>query len=103
MRTSVRLIIPENGVISLNIPLTVHRSGSLSTRTTHPYYMGMFQCLLDNLSIDVTFYNPYQFMTKGEMLLNCQDQDFLKANIKWTMSRSHPDLGRYHGDSKSGH
>ena len=65
--------------------------------------MGMFQCLLDNLSIDVTFYNPYQFMTKGEMLLNCQDQDFLKANIKWTMSRSHPDLGRYHGDSKSGH
>lgn len=39
----VDLYVPENGVISLNIPLTVMRLGSLSTRTTHPYFMGMFQ------------------------------------------------------------
>lgn len=36
MNHEVTLIVPENGVISLNIPLTIHRLGSLSTRTTHP-------------------------------------------------------------------
>ncbi len=30
------LIVPENGFISLNVPLTNGRLGSLSTRTTHP-------------------------------------------------------------------
>ena len=33
------LIIPENGWISLNPPLTTNRLGSLSTRTTHPYFL----------------------------------------------------------------
>ncbi len=32
------LNVPENGLISLNIPLTKSRMGSLSTRTTHPYF-----------------------------------------------------------------
>ena len=35
--------IPENGLISLNIPLTNSRLGSSSTRTTHPYYMRLLQ------------------------------------------------------------
>lgn len=43
MGHQVNLCIPENGVISLNVPLTIHRAGSLSTRTTHPYYLGLLQ------------------------------------------------------------
>ena len=48
----VDLYVPENGVISLNIPLTVMRLGSLSTRTTHPYFMGLMQNLLYGLGLD---------------------------------------------------
>jgi hypothetical protein len=99
----IKLNIPENGVISLNIPLTIHRMGSLSTRTTHPYYIGMLGELLRNLGIPVVLYNPFQFLTKGEMADKCLDRDFLAQNIEWTMSCSHPDLGRYKHDPYPSH
>lgn len=103
MHDDVRLIVPENGVISLNIPLTVHRAGSLSTRTTHPYWMSMLQSMLNALGINVTINNPYQFLTKGEMIINSKDKDFVIANISQTMSCSHPDLGRYKKESSPSH
>lgn len=89
------LYIPENGLISLNIPLTNTRLGSSSTRTTHPYYMGMLQKLLDKMGIEITLKNPYQFKTKGEMLLGCQKPQFIKEQYINTMSCSHPDQVRY--------
>lgn len=103
MGNPITLYVPENGVISLNIPLTVHRSGSLSTRTTHPYFIGMLQQLLSNLNLPITIVNPYQFKTKGEMVRDCLDGEFLKNNIQWTMSCSHPDLGRYSGETEPSH
>lgn len=96
MRRHVTLIIPENGLISLNIPLTYSRLGSSSTRTTHPYYMSLLQKLIVDLGIDVGLFNPYQFKTKGEMMIECKDQPFLKANYCYTMSCSHPDGERYY-------
>lgn len=103
MGNPVTLYVPENGVISLNIPLTVHRSGSLSTRTTHPHFMGMLRQLLSNMGLPISVANPYQFKTKGEMVRDCLAPRFLKDNVKWTMSCSHPDLGRYSGDSEPSH
>lgn len=95
MNKEVDLYIPENGLISLNIPLTNSRLGSSSTRTTHPYYLKMFQELLVKLGVKVTLKNPYQFLTKGEMLLNCKEPDFIKEHYKETMSCSHPDQVRW--------
>jgi len=40
------LYIPENGLISLNVPLDPLRLGALSTRTTHPYFMARYNDLL---------------------------------------------------------
>lgn len=97
------LYIPENGLISLNIPLTNTRLGSSSTRTTHPYYMGLLQQLLINLGMKIKLFNRYQFKTKGEMIAKCKDPEFLKINISETMSCSHPDLGRYERDSRPSH
>ncbi|MGB8190810.1 MAG: Qat anti-phage system QueC-like protein QatC [Chitinophagaceae bacterium] len=62
---SSKLVVPENGMISLNIPLTPLRVGSHSTRTTHPYYFKLMQTLFDNMDSGVTITNPYQFKTKG--------------------------------------
>lgn len=90
----IDLIIPENGLISLNIPLTNSRLGSSSTRTTHPYYMNLLQKLINGLGVQVKLYNPYQFKTKGEMIIECRNQIFLTKNITKTMSCSHPDQGR---------
>lgn len=89
-----KLIVPENGMISLNIPLTPLRVGSHSTRTTHPHYFEMMQMLFNSLSLDVTIENPYQFKTKGEMLKNCKNSKLVVDTE--TMSCSHPS-GRYEG------
>lgn len=102
-RKNIELYIPENGLISLNIPLTNTRLGSSSTRTTHPYYMKLLQTLLTNLEIKITLKNPYQFSTKGEMMINCFNTDFIKENYKFTMSCSHPDQGRYKKESEPFH
>jgi len=91
----IDLIIPENGLISLNVPLTNSRLGSSSTRTTHPYYMQLLQRLLTNLNIKVKLQNPYQFKTKGEMIYECNNMNFLKNHIVDTMSCSHSDYFRY--------
>jgi 7-cyano-7-deazaguanine synthase in queuosine biosynthesis len=99
----ITLYIPENGVISLNIPLTNTRLGSSSTRTTHPFYMKLLQQLLINLNIKVKLYNPYQFKTKGEMIKECKDPQFLETHVSKTMSCSHPDIGRYKKDSTPSH
>lgn len=90
----VQLIIPENGFISLNIPSTFSRIGTSSTRTTHPHYMKLFQQLLTIIGLPVTLVNPYQFKTKGEMLAECKNPEFVQSNLENTMSCSHPDNGR---------
>ena len=74
----VDLYICENGFISINPPLTEARIGSLSTRTAHPIFLMHIQSLLDSCGLRVRLKNPYNHMTKGEMLLACADQTMLK-------------------------
>ncbi len=94
---TIPLIVPENGLISLNVPLTPTRLSSHSTRTTHPHYMFLFQEILGHLGIINHIENPYRFKTKGEMIQECRDQAFLVANYGESMSCSHPDTSRYEG------
>jgi hypothetical protein len=73
----VEIIVPENGFISLNVPLGPGRLGSLSTKTTHPVYTAGIQELWDAVGIPAHLSFPYQYSTKGEILLNCADQSLL--------------------------
>lgn len=73
----VELRIPENGFISQNVPLTPMRTGTLSTRTTHPYFLRLLQETFDLVGMRVHLNNPYETSTKGEMLLGCKDQGLL--------------------------
>ncbi len=74
----IEVYLPENGFISLNVPLTPLRRGSLSTRTTHPFFINAIQEVLEVLGINIELKNPYQFRTKGEMLERCSDQALLR-------------------------
>ena len=84
----VDLFVPENGSISLNAPLTSRRIGSLSTRTTHPYFIKLVQEIFETANIPCTIRNPYQFKTKGEMIAECQDHQLLEKIINHTVSCS---------------
>jgi 7-cyano-7-deazaguanine synthase in queuosine biosynthesis len=90
------LYVPENGPISLNIPLTFGRAGTHSTRTTHPHTIDLYRQLISALGINVALQTPYRFVTKGEMLRDCKDQAVLKSGIHSTMSCSRPQAGRFH-------
>jgi hypothetical protein len=87
---SSNLVIPENGTISINYPLTPSRVSSLSTRTTHPYVISKLQILLNNLDIDIELQNPYSFYTKGEMVNNCLNLTFLKGILEKSTSCGKP-------------
>lgn len=83
------IIVPENGYISINPPLTRRRIGSHSTRTTHPFFLSKFEELLNEVGFNVRFKNPYQFKTKGEMLAECKDQSAIAKAIPLSVSCSH--------------
>jgi hypothetical protein len=84
------LVVPENGLISLNVPLTPGRIGSLSTRTTHPYTMHLYRHLLEGLGIEVPIKLPYMFKTKGEMLTGARDPDVVRKLARKSVSCASP-------------
>jgi len=84
-----RVYLPENGLISINIPLNESRTSSNSTRTTHPYFIKKLQDFLISIDINVEIVNPYQLKTKGEMLSECQNKVLLNSLINKTISCSH--------------
>jgi 7-cyano-7-deazaguanine synthase in queuosine biosynthesis len=93
-----RLIVPENGFISLNVPLRSSRLGSFSTRTTHPHLIALMREVLSLLGLDVAIELPYRFETKGEMVAACRDQATLDAGLAVTISCSRPAAGRFVGN-----
>ncbi|WP_198030903.1 Qat anti-phage system QueC-like protein QatC [Cupriavidus sp. amp6] len=95
--------VPENGLISLNVPLDPLRVGALSTRTTHPYYMARFGEIIRGLGIRAELVNPYAFMTKGQMAANCADLAFLRREARKTMSCSSPGNRRFDPDPEERH
>ncbi len=62
------VLVPENGLIAINPPLTPRRLGSLSTRTTHPHLLSELNDILSEVGLDVRLRNPFEGMTKGAML-----------------------------------
>ncbi len=92
---TTELIVPENGFISLNVPLTDLRVGTYSTRTTHPHFISLLQSALREIGLTFTLSNPYQFKTKGEMLSECRTNDSLLDDASITMSCAHPTASRW--------
>lgn len=93
-----QVVVPENGFISLNVPLTPTRIGSFSTRTTHPHLITLVRQILQALEIPVEVVLPYRFSTKGEMLRHCADPTTLQSALTETISCAHPGAGRFTGE-----
>lgn len=88
--STTKVIIPENGLISLNLPLTTSRGGSHSTKTTHPKYISSLNEIFDKVGIGNSIVNPYKFKTKGEMFANTKLSKFVLKHIDKTLSCSKP-------------
>jgi 7-cyano-7-deazaguanine synthase in queuosine biosynthesis len=91
------LIIPENGWISLNPPLTTNRLGSCSTRTTHPYFLEELTDLWRKVGLVNPLVNPYKNLTKGEMVQRCRHRDLLGQLFGESVSCARPVVSRWQG------
>ncbi|RWF99698.1 MAG: hypothetical protein EOQ54_28720 [Mesorhizobium sp.] len=80
------LFVPENGLIALNAPLTPRRIGSNSTRTTHPYYLMGMQSIFDAVGIPAAIKNPFELLTKGEMVAGLSDDGLFRILASETVS-----------------
>ena len=76
-----RIVVPENGSVSLNYPLSPSRRASCSTRTTHPIFLGQYRKIIHALGLTTEVVNPYEKMTKGEMVQHCSDKDYLLSIV----------------------
>lgn len=76
------VIVPENGTVSLNYPLSASRRSACSTRTTHPSFIIKIQILLDLLGINNNIFNPYEYKTKGEMVRECRNSILLNSIVE---------------------
>jgi hypothetical protein len=82
----VPVLIPENGTIAVNVPLTPSRRGSCSTRTAHPYYLRRLQDWLYGVGLKHKLDNPLLGKTKGEVVADCRNLPLLQASAPMTVS-----------------
>jgi len=86
---SFPVIVPENGFIAINPPLTLARLGASSTRTTHPHFIASLQEVWRKVGIDHVIQNPWELQTKGELLASCSDVSLLLAGAADSVSCAH--------------
>ena len=82
-----QLLMPENGFIALNVPLEYLRLGSHSTRTTHPFYLKLWNEVASSI-FGFSISNPYWNKTKGEMAAECLNKEILKIAMGQSYSCS---------------
>lgn len=73
------IVLPENGTIALNIPLSPSRRGSCSTRTAHPHYVAQLQNIFAAVGIGNQIVNPLLAKTKGEVARHCLNPSLLST------------------------
>lgn len=89
------LLIPENGWVSLNPPLTLNRLGAYTTRTTHPWFLGQITRLWRAAGIEHPLSNPYLGLTKGGLLAHCRHPELLQKLARGTSSCARPVASRW--------
>lgn len=86
----IDLLMPENGNIALNVPLTPSRRGSCSTRTAHPFFLETINQVLEDVGITNRVLNPFEFMTKGECVEQCRNRSLLESILTNSVSCAKP-------------
>lgn len=87
VKECTQLFMPENGLIALNVPLEYLRLGSHSTRTTHPFYLKLWNEVASDI-FGFSISNPYWNKTKGEMAADCLNKEVLKIAMGHSYSCS---------------
>ena len=99
----IKLVLPENGSVSLNYPLSPSRRAACSTRTTHVLFINSLKALFASLGTPMDIENPYEFKTKGTMVRECKDQALLIASVSRTNSCGKRNMKQHMTNSSASH
>jgi 7-cyano-7-deazaguanine synthase in queuosine biosynthesis len=88
----------ENGVLTAALPFAPSRTGALSTRSTHPAVLDLFNSVCRRLGLTAPVLNPFLYRTKADIL-----RDILRPNLSiddiqatvscWMTGRRHRPCG----------
>lgn len=86
-----RVAMPENGQLALNPPLTPDRIAAFSTRSVHPWVVDRLNRLIDAVGGNVEVYNPFLYLTKGEVCRIAREAGLRDDDLAATVScGNHP-------------
>ena len=88
----------ENGILTAALPFAPSRSGALSTRSTHPAVLHLFNSLCHRLGLSSAVLNPFLYRTKGEIVAEILRPhlpvDDVQATVScWMAGRRHRACG----------
>lgn len=84
-----RIRFYENGIVSLNLPISPQALGGRSTRTTHPQVLNGFESLMSAVfGTSFTVENPFMWKTKADVLREVKTAGFGKL-CAYTSSCTH--------------
>lgn len=84
------VVVPENGQLAINPPLSPARMASCSTRSAHPWVLRQINRLIRLLGGDVAVVNPLLALTKGEVCQLALDAGLPAEALFGTISCGHP-------------
>jgi len=76
----------ENGILSAALPMTPARMGSMSTRSTHPTLLMMFNALCERAGLMPHISNPFIYQTKSDIVRDVLRPALAPAEIEATVS-----------------
>ncbi len=78
--------VAENGVLTAALPLTLARTGSLSTRSTHPAVITLFNSICEEAGWSCRAQNPFIYQTKAELIRDILRPALSPLDIQRTVS-----------------
>jgi 7-cyano-7-deazaguanine synthase in queuosine biosynthesis len=88
------VIVPENGQLAINPPLTAARPASCSTRSVHPRTLESLNRLIASVGGEIEVINPFAELTKGDVCTRALRAG-LSEDVLWrTVSCGHPPINR---------
>lgn len=80
------VLMCENGLLNCAVPLSPARAGSMSTHSTHPAALGLFNDIARQAGLSARLSNPFVYQTKGELVRDVLSPHLSPREIQSTVS-----------------
>lgn len=80
------VLMCENGVLNSGLPLSPSRAGSMSTHSTHPAALALFDEIARRVGLSARLANPFIYQTKGELVRDLLAPHLPPREIQSTVS-----------------